>query len=60
MLTAKIVALAVLGALLGYLTVAFVAASFDVRTWSEYLRASGALIIWVCAIAASALGTIEK
>ena len=47
MVTAKIVALAVLGALLGYLSMAFYTASFDITTWGNGDRLVGIILLWI-------------
>ena len=47
MLTAKIAALVVLGALLGYLSCVFYTASFDITTWDKIDRVVGIMFMWV-------------
>lgn len=47
MLTAKIAARVVLGALLGYLSCVFYTASFDITTWDKMARAFGVMFIWI-------------
>ena len=59
MLTAKIVALAVLGALLGYLSLVFYTASFDITTWAGMARALGVVFIWVGAGFGAIVGSFK-
>ena len=47
MITAKIVALALLGALLGYLSLVFYTASFDITTWDKMERMVGIMFMWI-------------
>lgn len=59
MITAKIVALAVLGALLGYLSMVFYTASFDITTWAGIDRALGVVFIWIGASGGGLLGSFK-
>ena len=59
MLTAKIAALVVLGALLGYLSCVFYTASFDITTWDKMDRVVGIMFMWVGAWCGGVLGSLK-
>ena len=59
MLTAKIAALVVLGALLGYLSCVFYTASFDIITWDKMDRVVGIMFMWVGAWCGGVLGSLK-
>lgn len=60
MLTAKIAALVVLGALLGYLSCVFYTASFDIATWRNGDRLVGIILLWIGAWCGGMLGSFKK
>ena len=60
MLTAKIAALVVLGALLGYLSCVFYTASFDITTWDKMDRVVGIMFMWIGATIGGMLGSFKK
>ena len=60
MITAKIVALVVLGALVGYLSCVFYTASFDITTWDKMGRVVGIMFMWVGTTIGGMLGSFKK